>query len=116
MDTHLSRYEPLLPSNWFGHNSWNCHEWRTKSGRIMLYDCVHGVLLVDPQPHHTSVVWLRPVTHAESYRNGCWLAGYENCYNWNEQHPCSVWFFNWESGREWPVVSAMPPHSLSLPW
>lgn len=114
MDTALTRYEPLLPGSWFGRNAWNCHEWWTEQGTIMVCDYERGVLEVDCATHRAEVVWSRPVTHAQSDRTARWLAGDENCYKWNERHPCAVWFFNRKTGRELPVVSAMPPQPL--PW
>lgn len=114
MDTKLTRYEPLLPESWFGRNSWNCHEWWTREGKINLCDYERGVIEADPATHESRVIWPRPCTHAQSDASNRWFAGDVNCYKWNERAPCAVWFFNRETGRETPIVSTMPPQPL--PW
>ncbi len=112
MDTELNRYEPLLPWAWFGRNSWMCHEWWTEEGKINVCDYKRGVLEVDPDTKEVKVIWARACTHAQSDASNRWFAGDVNCYKWNDNSPCSVWFFNRETGREIPVVSRMPPQPL----
>lgn len=114
MDTKLTRYAPLLPEAWFGRNSWNCHEWWTPDGKINLCDYERGVVEADPETHESRVIWPRTCTHAQSDRHNRWFVGDVNCYKWNERAPCSVWFFNRETGREMPIVSRMPDQPL--PW
>jgi hypothetical protein len=113
MDTALSCYQPLLPDAWFGRNSWNCHEWWTKEGNINVCDYQRGVIEADPHTHQSKVIWPRTCTHAQSDSSNRWFAGDVNCYRWNDKAPCSVWFFNRDSGRETAIVSKMPPQPLA---
>lgn len=114
MDTKMTRYAPLLPDAWFGHNSETCHEWWTTKGTIAYCDYRHGVFETDPDTRRTVKIWDRRCTHAMGEDSNRYYVGDQGCYKWNERSPCSVWFYNRESGREIPIVSRMPSHPL--PW
>jgi hypothetical protein len=109
MDTELTRYEPLLPNAFFGKNSATCHEWWTHEGKIAYCDYTKGVLETDPDTRETELIWDRLCTHAQSDPTHRFFAGDHGCYNWNDKKPCSVWFFNRDTGREIPIVTQMPP-------
>ncbi|MGC9452453.1 MAG: hypothetical protein ACP5I4_13530 [Oceanipulchritudo sp.] len=113
MDTKLTRYAPLLPDAWFGQNSATCHEWWTPEGRIAYCDYTQGVLETDPDTRQTRMLWERHCTHAQSDPTHRFFVGDHGCYKWNAKEPCSVWFFNSETGRETPVVTRMPPPPMA---
>ncbi len=112
MDTDMTRYAPLLPDAWFGRNSDICHEWWTTKGTIAYCDYRHGVFETDPDTRETEMIWERRCTHAMGEDSNRYYVGDQGCYKWNERTPCSVWFFNRETGKEIPIVSRMPPQPI----
>lgn len=114
MDTQLTRYEPVERNRWFGRNSQLCHEWWSPDGKIQICDYNSGIVEVDPETMTREVIWPRPCTHGQVSPCGRYLVCDVNPYQWSESHPCSVWLFDRETGREAPIVSRMPPQPL--PW
>lgn len=114
MNTRLDRYEPLDPNLWFGQNSHCCHEWWTPSGKVQWCDYQEGIWEMDLETREKQLLWNHPLVHGQSDAAERYLVGDQNPYNWNDQKPCSVWFFDRASQREIPIVSHMPPHPL--PW
>jgi hypothetical protein len=111
MDTVGTRYEPLRPTDWFGHGTQACHEWWDKQGRICWVDYQAGAMRCDIQTRDVEHIWKRPLCHAHCDLTGeLWCAD-QSPYLWHER-PCDVLFFNSRTGREVPIFSAMP----APPW
>lgn len=114
MDTRLSRYEPVDGGLWFKQNSNCCHEWWTPSGKIQWCDYNEGIWEMDLRTRDKTLLWEHPLVHGQTDPSERFLVGDQNPYQWNESRPCSVWFFDRQSGKEIPIVSRMPPQPL--PW
>lgn len=113
MDTNMTRYAPLLPDAWFGRNSETCHEWWTPSGKIAYCDYRAGMFETDVETRETELIWDRRCIHGMGDWRERYYVGDQGCYNWNERIPCSVWFFNRETGKEIPLVTQMPPPPMA---
>ncbi len=108
MDTRLARYEPVQPDRWFGHNSMSCHEWWTADGKIDWCDYHEGVYEVDPDDGRRALVWPRRLVHGQCDPSGRFYCGDQNPYDWSDEKPCGVWFFDRRSGREIAIASRLP--------
>jgi hypothetical protein len=110
MDTQGRRYEPLRPSDWFGHGTLACHEWWDRQGRVCWVDYQAGAMRCDIATRGVEHIWRRPLCHAHCDPTGTLWCADDSPYLWNER-PCEVLFFNSHTGREVPIFSAMPPPS-----
>lgn len=114
MDTDLTRYEPVDPALWFGRNSNCCHEWWTRSGKLQWCDYDRGIWEMDLTTRRKDLIWPHPLVHGQTDPTERYLVGDQNPYNWNAKLPCSVWFYDRQTGRETAIVTAMP--AQPLPW
>ncbi|BCM93534.1 hypothetical protein IAD21_05425 [Abditibacteriota bacterium] len=111
MDTDGTRYEPLRPGDWFGHGTLACHEWWDAQGRLCWVDYDAGVFRCDVYSRDLEHIWHRPLCHAHTDTTGNYWCGDNTPYKWDEQ-PVEVLFFNAETKRTIPIVSAMPKPPL----
>lgn len=107
MDTKGTRFEPLRPTDWFGHGTLACHEWWDKQGRVCWVDYEKGVFRVDLATRELESIWPRQICHAHCDATGRFWCGDESPYKWAEK-PCQVLFYDAATGRETAIASGLP--------
>ena len=107
MDLRGTRFEPVLPGNWFRHNgSIICHDFWSKDGWICWPDLLDRVYEHNPATRETNPVWNRAACHAHTIDRRYWVCD-DSPYKWGKR-PCKVVFFDRESGKELDIFSALP--------
>ena len=108
MDTKQTRYEPVLPDLWYGHNCMSCHEWWARDGVICWCEYEEGVYEVDLADRQKRLVWAHPAFHADCDAKRELFVLDENPYARNERKTCKVFFFDRRSGKEVAIASDLP--------
>ena len=111
MDTADTRYEPLTPHHYCKPYTGLAHEWWLPDGRIAYVDYQRGVYTVDPASCQHTHIWPRPLCHAHCNGEMTLYCADESPYKWAEK-PCEVLLFEPATGRQWQLVSAMPPPAI----
>ena len=111
MDTHGGRFEPLRPSDHFGHNTHASHEWWSKDGLICWIDYERGAFECNVADREAVNVWPGPLCHGHCDSSRRYWCADESPYKWNDK-PCQVLFFDRERGREINIASGLPKPSL----
>ena len=107
MDLRGTRFEPVLPGNWFRHNgSIICHDFWAKDGWLCWPDLLDRVYEHDLTTRRTYPVWNRMACHAHTIDRRFWVCD-DSPYKWGKR-PCKVVFFDRESGNEIDIFSALP--------
>lgn len=115
LDTEGTQYEPLRPGDLNRVNSRPCHEWWTADGRIAWVDYERGVYLCDPAGGVPEHVWARPLCHAHADPALRWWCADQSPYRWPDEL-CQVLLLDRASGKEYTVVTAMPPPTVERAW
>ncbi len=121
MNTRRTRYEPVLPDLWFGHNCMACHEWWTPDGKINWCDYNDGIYETDVSQRcrEAELIWDQPSCHGMCDPTGRYYVADENPYHRTGDRPVRVWFWDRRTGKQIAIVSKMPlpelHHSLWRP-
>ena len=109
MDIRGTRFEPILPNNWFRHNnSIICHDFWSADGKICWPDLRDKVYEHDLETRQTTEVWNHEICHAHTNYRDIWV-GDDSPYKWTVK-PCRIVFFDRRSGKEIDIFSSMPMH------
>ncbi len=111
MDVDGTRFEPLRPTDWNGHNCEQAHEWWSPEGKVCWVDYKLGAFEMDLATREPIHVWKTPLCHAHCDTSGRYWCADQNPYTWNLR-PCELLFFDRRTGRSKHIVTAMPhpPH------
>jgi hypothetical protein len=109
MNTAQTRFEPVFGDLWFKHNCMSCHEWWAADGTFCWCDYNEGVYETDVAraDRKKTLVWPRPMCHAQCDRTKRYYVGDQNPYDRTDKSPCRVFFFDRATGRDIAVVSRM---------
>lgn len=111
MDVPQRKDEPVTAQGWSPSRRLLNHEFWSGDGWLCWVDLQHGAFEWNPRTHTLQHVWRRPMIHAHATtQRQMWCADI-NTYNWNEKD-VRILLFDRASGREIPVVNAMPPPSF----
>lgn len=108
MDTKGKRFEPLIPTSWFGHDGTKlCHDFWALDGSLCYIDYDKGAYECNVSTREHIHVWKRPICHAHTNFNRSLWVGDQTPYEWSER-PCRVLFYDRETNKEIDIFSAMP--------
>lgn len=107
MDTVPSRFEPLLPTDWFRHGTDASHEWWAPDGTLCWVDYARGAYECDVTTRETTLVWPGPLCHAHCSADRRYWCADESPYRWPDAD-CEVRFFDRETGADLRIASALP--------
>ena len=107
MDTDVTRFEPLVPTLWFGHGDKPCHEWWSSDGKVCYTDYEKGAYECDVETREPVLVWKGPLCHTHCDSTGRFWCADQTPYKWLER-PCEVKFFDRETQKQIDIVRAMP--------
>jgi len=112
MDINRTRFEPVRPKDWYGHNSATTHEWWSRDGMICWTDYDKGTFECDPYTLDTTHVWQHNLCHSHCSSDRRYWCADENPYKWATQ-PVEILFYDRQRGCEKAIVSAMPQPPVS---
>jgi Tol biopolymer transport system component len=115
MDTTEKRYEPLMPQDYFGHNSHASHEWWSGDGRVCWVDYHRGAYEYDLETRSANLVWAEPLCHAHCNRDRSLWCADQSPYEW-ETRQCEVLLFERSSGRRIAIASLQKPRCPRSPY
>jgi len=115
LNTAGTQFETLTPDCIGSHLKGDCHEWWSPDGKVCWVNYEQGVYEMDLTNRTKTLVWGRPLCHAQcDHQRELWVAD-DSPYFWKTR-PCAVRFYQRSSKREIDIASGMPEPTVQRSW
>lgn len=106
MNQSQTKFQPLIPENWYRHGTENCHDFFSKDGNIGWVDYKEGAFEYIIETGEINHVWKTPLCHAQASRHRDYWVADQSPYFW-PNGKCDVKFYDRKKGIETDIFSAL---------